>query len=334
MASMAHIYPLHILIATLAGLINRRQGEVLEYLIEENRVLREQLKGKRLRLNDDQRRRLAANGKKIGRRLLMQVATIVTPDTILRWHHRLIAAKWTYVSKRVGRPGLMKEIRELIVRFALENCGRGYCRIEGALRNVGHRVAPTTIRNVLKQHGIKPAPDRPTSWRAFLRSHWDQIAGTDFFTIEVWTPTGLKTFYVLFMIELNTRRVHVAGITRHPNDMWMGRAAERAAEFLKGRRFLISDGDTNFRYRFKIVMEAAGIKLMKTPYQAPNANAHAERFVRSIRQECLSRLILFGEGHLRRVIGEYLAHYNLERNHQGIGNELIASSSTAGRKTP
>ena len=175
MACMAQIYPLHILIASLAGLINRQQAEVLEYLIEENRVLKEQLKGKALRLNDDQRRRLAAKGKRIGRRLLMQVATIVTPDTILRWHHRLIAAKWTYGSKRVGRPGLMKEIREMIVRFARENCGWGYCRIEGALRNIGHRVAPSTIRNVLKQHGIRPAPDRPTSWRSFLKTHWEAI---------------------------------------------------------------------------------------------------------------------------------------------------------------
>ena len=222
--------------------MNRQQAEVLEYLIEKNRVLKEPLKGKALRLSDDQRRRLAAKGKRIGRRLLMQVATIVTPDTILRWHKRLSAAKWTYKTKRVGRPGLMKEIRTLIVRFAQENCGWGYCRIEGALRNVGHRVAPTTIRKVLKQHGIKPAPDRPTTWRAFLKSHWDQIAGTDFFTVEVWTGTGLKTLQILFMIELNTRRVHLAGITKQPNDMWMGHAAERAAGFLKGRRFLICDG--------------------------------------------------------------------------------------------
>ncbi|MFT4710825.1 MAG: hypothetical protein ACJAZ8_000887 [Planctomycetota bacterium] len=164
MAFMAHIYPVHILITSLAGLINRLQAEVLEFLIEENRVLKEQLKGRRIRLSDDQCRRLAAKGKRIGRRLLMQVAAIVTPDTILRWHRSLIAAKWTYLSKRVGRPGLMKEIRALIIRFAQENRGWGYCRIKSALRNVDHRVAPSTIRNVLKAHGIKPAPDRPTSW--------------------------------------------------------------------------------------------------------------------------------------------------------------------------
>jgi len=135
---------------------------------------------------------------------------------------------------------------------------------------------------------------------------------------------------VLFMIELDTRRVHLAGITRHPNDMWMGHAAERAARFLKGRRFLVCDGDSKFRYRFKIVMEAAGIKLIKTPYQAPNANAHAERFIRSIKSECVDRMILFGEAHLRRTIDEFLVHYNQERNHQGIGNELINARAGAG----
>ncbi len=132
------------------------------------------------------------------------------------------------------------------------------------------------------------------------------------------------------MIELETRRVHLAGITRHPNDLYMGYAAERAARFLKGRLFLICDGDSKFRYRFKIVMEAAGIKLIRTPYQAPNANAHAERFIRSIKNECLDRMILFGEGHLRRVLDEYLTHYNHGRNHQGIGNDLIDGSTTVG----
>jgi len=207
MAQMAEIYPLQVLLATVSGWMNRRQGEILEYLIEENRILKEQLKGKRLRLTDDQRRRLAAKGKRLGRRLLMQVATIVTPDTILRWHHRLIAAKWTYpTKKRVGRPGIMKRIRELIVRFATDNSGWGYCRIEGALLNVGHRVSPTTIAKVLKEHGIKPAPERTSSWRVFLRAHWEEIGATDFFTTEVWTPSGLRTYYALFFVELASQR--------------------------------------------------------------------------------------------------------------------------------
>ncbi|MCP3938461.1 MAG: hypothetical protein GY708_24200, partial [Actinomycetia bacterium] len=205
----ADTYPLRVLLLAVAGWVNRHQQHAVEYLVEENRVLKEQLGGRRLRLNDSQRRRLAAKGQRLGRRTLTAVATIVTPDTILRWHRRLIAAKWTYTKKRVGRPGLMKEIRELIVRLATENPTWGYCRIQGALKNLGHKVAPSTIAKTLKEHGIYPAPDRPSSWRTFLKAHWDQLAATDFFTVEVWTPKGLRTFYVLFFVELKTRRVHI-----------------------------------------------------------------------------------------------------------------------------
>ena len=319
----ADIFPLQLLLLTVSGWVNKHQQQVIEYLVEENHVLKEQMKGRRLRLTDDQRRRLAAKGKRIGRRVLMQVATIVTPDTILRWHHRLIAAKWTYPSRRIGRPGVMKLIRELIVRFAKENSTWGYCRVEGALRNLGHRVAPSTIAKTLKEHGIKPAPDRPSSWRVFLRAHWNEIAATDFFTTEVWTTSGLKTYYVLFFIELKTRRVHLAAPTTNPTDWFMGLAAEQASIFLTRCRYLIHDRDTKYSLRFRIVMEAAGITLIRTPFQAPNANAYAERFVRSIKEECLDRMILFGEGHLRRVIDQYVEHYYGERNHQGIDNELI-----------
>jgi len=325
------LYPLHILLASLAGLMNQQQAQVLEYLVEENRVLKEQLRGRRLRLTNDQRRRLAVKGKRIGRRLLEQVATIVTPDTILRWHRRLVAARWTYPHEGVGRPEVMGEIRALIVRFAQDNPSWGYCRLQGALRNLGHRVSPSTIRNVLKANGIKPAPDRPTTWRAFLRAHWSQIAAADFFTIAIWTASGLRTNYVLFAIELESRRVHLAGLTKNPTDLWMGHAAERLVEALPGMRHMICDRDAHFRLRFRLVMEAAGIRLVKTPYQAPNANAYAERFVRSIKEECLSRIILFGEGHLRRAVDEYLVHYNHERNHQGIGNELIDGKPSSGQ---
>ena len=188
-------HPLTLLLATVSGWMNSHQQRVLAYLVEENRVLKEQLGGRSLRLSDDQRRRLAAKGKRLGRAALDRVATIVTPDTIMRWHHRLIAAKWTYPArKRVGRPGLMKAIKALIVRMATDNPTWGYCRIQGELKAVGHRVASTTIANVLKDNGIKPAPNRPSSWRAFLRAHWEQIAATDFFSAEVWTPYGLRTY--------------------------------------------------------------------------------------------------------------------------------------------
>jgi len=183
----AETYPLQVLLLAFSGWISRHQQDVIEYLVEENWVLKEQVKGRHLRLTDDQRRRLAAKAKRLGRKTLEAVATIVTPDTLMRWHHRLIAMKWTYASRRVGRPGLMKAIAALIVRMACENSGWGYCRIQGELQALGHRVASTTIANVLKANGIKPAPDRPSSWRTFLKAHWGQVAGIDFFTTEVWT---------------------------------------------------------------------------------------------------------------------------------------------------
>ena len=164
--------PLQLLLLTVSGWVHRHQQDVIAYLVEENRVLKEQLGGRKLRLTDDQRRRLAAKARLLGRRALDAVATLVTPDTLMRWHRRLIAWKWTYVAGRVGRPGLRQAISDLIVRMARENDRWGYCRIQGELRKLGHRVAASTIGKVLKDHGIRPAPDRPTSWRTFLRAHW------------------------------------------------------------------------------------------------------------------------------------------------------------------
>src|SRR5215468_7381109 len=158
---IADLTPLQVLLVTLAGWINRHQRHVIEYLVEENRVLKGQLTGRRLRLTDDQRRRLAVKGRRLGRRFLRQVATIVTPDTILRWHRQLIARKWTFTPRRLGRRGIMTEISSLIVRMATENPRWGYTRIQGALKNLGHDVARSTVATVLKATGLPPAPDRP-----------------------------------------------------------------------------------------------------------------------------------------------------------------------------
>jgi hypothetical protein len=208
------------LLAALAGWINRHQQAVIEYLREENRVLKGQLGGKRTRLTDDQRRRLAVKGKAIGRRALAEVATLVTPDTILAWHRKLIALKWTY-KKRIGpgRPPVMKRIVDLAVRMARENPRWGYTRIQGALANLGHRVGRTTVANILKRRGIEPAPERGKrmSWATFLKAHWTKLAAIDFFTVEVWGLRGLVTFYVLIVIELSSRRVHFAGTTPSPD---------------------------------------------------------------------------------------------------------------------
>jgi len=237
--------PLRMLLVTLAGWVNRRQQEVIDYLVEEHRVLRQQLGVRRVRLNDDERRRLA------GRRLLRQVATIVTPDTILRWHRRLIAQKWTFTARRPGRPGIMREISALIVRMATENSGWGYTRIHGALRNLDHRVARSTVATVLKDQGIPPTPGRPSSWRTFLRAHWGAIAGADFFTTEVWTGGGLRTYYTLFVLDLASRRVQVVGSTPNPDAAFMVQAARRLTDtvdgFLAGYRILIATGTASGR---------------------------------------------------------------------------------------
>jgi hypothetical protein len=210
------LYPLQLLLVTIAGWLNRYQQHVIEYVMEENRVLKAQVKGRRFRLTDDQRRRLAAKGQRLGRRVLTRVATIVTPDTILRWHRLLIARKWTFERRRSGRPGIMRELSSLIVRMATENPTWGYTRTQGALRNLGHDVARSTVAKVLKANGIPPAPERPSSWRTFLRADWGEIAGADFFTSEVWTPRGLVTYDTLFVIDLRSRRIHVAGSTPIP----------------------------------------------------------------------------------------------------------------------
>jgi len=189
---VTEFYPLQVFLLTLSGFVNRHQIDVIAYLVEENRVLKEQVKGRRLRLTDDQRRRLAAKGKRIGRQALNRVATIVTPDTIMRWHRRLIAAKWTDRAERVSRPGLMMRIKALIVRMATDNPAWGHCRIQGELKCCGHRVASSTVANVLKDNGIKPALDRPSCWKSFLKAHWGLNAATDFFSVELWTQPDAR----------------------------------------------------------------------------------------------------------------------------------------------
>lgn len=330
---------LQLLLATFAGWVGRQQTAVITYLIEENRVLREQLEsdGKRLRFTDEQRRRLAAKGKPLGRKVLRQIAPIVTPETILAWHRRLIASRWTYPRKGVGRPGVMKEIRELIVRMAEENPSWGYARIQGALKHLDHRVARSTIAKVLKEHGIRPSPERPMSWRTFVRSHAHLIAAADFFTTEVWTVRGLVRYFTLFVIDIATRRVHIAGTTESPTSGWMEQMARNLTDceegFLAGERFLIIDRDAIFSPKFRSILRDSGVEILLTAYQAPNMNAYAERFVRSIKSECLDQVIFLGRDSLVRAIAEYAAHYHDERSHQGIGNVLVNGAEPQSKGT-
>ena len=323
--------PFRFVLISLAGWMNQRQIQMIDYLREENRVLREQLGGRRLRFNDDQRRRLAAKAKGLGRRLLSEVATIVTPETLLAWHRKLIAQKYDGSGKRdAGRPRKAGEIEALVVRMAEENRDWGYRRIQGALSNLGHELARSTIAEILQRHGIEPSPERSrkSTWKEFLTQHWELIVAADFFTVEVWTKRGLQRFIVLFFIELHTRKVEVVGIASKANRLWMSQIGRNLTDgidgILNGNRYLIHDRDPLFTIDFLKMLKDSGVKSVKLPPRSPNLNAYAERFVRSIKECCLDRLIFFGESSLRKAIHEFIVHYHHERNHQGLGNRLIA----------
>jgi transposase InsO family protein len=327
---MIDMSALQMWLVVLIGWLDRQEREALAYLIEENRVLREQIGGRRMQLTDDDRRRLAVRAYRLGRATLRDVATLVTPDTLLRWHRQLVARKWTYTGKRTSRRGVLAEIRQLIVRMGEENPTWGYTRIQGALKNLGHQVGRSTIVRILKAHGLPPAPTRPTSWQTFLRAHWGAIAAADFFATEVWTWQGLVTFYTVFVIDLASRRVRILGITPHPDDGFM-RQIVRTLTMADAEQcdVLICDRDAKWSASVRDRLNEAGIRVVQTPYQAPNANAHAERFVRSIKEECLHRIIPIGEGHFRRAVTEFIAHYHRERNHQGLENALIQGAPPA-----
>jgi putative transposase len=215
------------------------------------------------------------------------------------------------------------------VRMAQENRSWGYDWIAGALDNLGYRVSDQTVGNILKQHGIPPAPERQTTitWKEFIRTHMDVLVATDFFTVEVWTWCGLVTYYILFFVHLDSRKVYVAGITPHPNEQWMMQMARNvtieAWGFLASGQYLIHDRDGKYCPTLQQIIDAAGIKQIPLPARSPNLNAYAERWVRSVKNEALARMILFGEGSLRHMLNEYMEHYHQERNHQGKGNTLL-----------
>ena len=309
--------PFRLLAISVAGWLGQQQRDAIDYLREENRVLREQLGDRRLRLNDNQRRRLAAKAKELGRRGLREIATIVSPETLLRWHRRLIAQKYDGSKKRIpGRPRTFRKVETLVVRLATENRDWGYRRILGALSNVGHTIGRSTVANILKQHGIEPAPERSrkTTWKEFLSRHWDVLVAADFFTVEVWTRSGLTRFLVLFLIDLSTRRVEIGGIATKADGIWMDQVARNLCDdgdgFLTGKRYLIHDRDPLFTTASLATLAASGVKSVKLPPRSPNLNAYAERFVRTIKESCLDRMILFGEDSLRKAIREFLFHYH------------------------
>jgi putative transposase len=281
---------------TLAGWVNRSQQDVIEYLRTENQVLREHAGGRRLRFTDAQRRRLAKAAKAVGPGGLFGIGPIVTPDTLLRWYRRLVARKYDGSSCRgPGRPRTATTIQDLTVRMAEENHGWGYTRI-------------------LLEVGIEPAPERSRkmSWGKFLRAHWGAIAAMDFFTVEVLTARALVRYFVLFVIDLKTRRVHITGLLRRPTGYWMAQVARNLTDpedgFLRGARFLIHDRDPVFTKVVSETLLSAGVRSVRLPPRSANLNAYAERFIRSIKNECFSPMIPLSEKHLRRAVMEYAEH--------------------------
>jgi putative transposase len=321
--------PFTLLLISLAGWMNRNQQDVIAYLQEEIRVLKEQL-SKKPRFNDDQRRRLAIKGKHIGRTALNQFASLVTPNTLLAWHRRLIAQKYdSSRTRKPGRPPTAAQLKELILKLARENRSWGYTPIQGALANLHHEVGRSTIAKVMKTAGLEPSPQRRMglTWKEFLKTHWQVLAATDFFTVELWTAKGLVRYHVLFVIRLATREVQLAGIVPEPNAPWMQQVARNLTDpwdgFLRSNRYLIHDRATLFTDQFRRMLRDANVETIRLPAHSPNLNAYAERFVRTIRQECLDRMIFFGEASLRRAIDEFIRHYHEERNHQGLANKII-----------
>jgi hypothetical protein len=323
------------ILAYVTGTVDQELLARNEYLAAENRILKAQLKG-RLKLSDAERATLAEIGHRLGRRVLGEVANVARPDTILAWYRKLVARKFdgSQARRSPGRPRIKREVEQLIVRMAKENRDWGYDRIVGALANLGYKVCDQTVGNVLQRHALPPAPERKrtTTWAAFIRIHLALLAGTDFLTAEVLTLRGVVTYYVLFFIHLESRRVDIGGITVHPDERWMQQIARNVTMegcgALRGCRYLLHDRDTKYTHSFRAIIRSGDIEPLVLPARSPNLNAYSERWVRSVKEECLSKVILFGERSLRRAVSEYVEHFHAERNHQGKGNILLFPRDT------
>ena len=305
----------------LASLVwNDKHAKDLEIVVlrHQLQVLRRQVGRPRFGWSD--RLFLAAASRRLARETWR--AFLVTPQTVLRWHRELVRWKWSYSARgRPGRPALDEATRALILRLAGENPRWGYQRIQGELAKLGRRVSATAIRTLLSRHGLGPAPRRGgVSWAVFLRQHATSILACDFFTVEtVW----LKTLYVLFFIELGSRRVHLGGCTANPDPAWVTQQARNLArEWLdvEGQvRFLVRDRDSKFTRAFDKVFRSEAVRVLRTPVRAPRANAYAERWIRAVRTECLDWLLILNRTHLERVLRVYVGHYNHHRPHRGLG---------------
>ena len=318
------------LLASITGSVAQELLLHNEYLVTENQILRRRMKG-RVRLADGERKTLAAIGGQLGKQALEDIATIATPDTILAWHRKLAAQKFDGSQQRrsPGRPRIDEELEALVVRIAQENRRWGYDRIAGALKHLGYTISAQTVGNILKRNGIPPAPQRKdtTTWKEFIRTHMDVLVATDFFTTEVWTACGLVMYYVLFFIHVGSRKIQVAGMTPYPDQRWMVQMAHNVIiadrGFLQPGQYLIHDRDGKFCPAFYRIIDTVGVQRVVLPPRSPHLDAYAERWVRPVKDEVLSRLILLSGHSLRHALIQYEGHNHTERPHQGNGNAIL-----------
>ena len=323
------------IIAMVAYAINRQMARRIEYLVEEVRVLREvytETTGrKRISFTDEQRRRLAIKGKALTPQEREDCCQIVRPSTILAWFRQLAAKKYDSSEQRrkLGRPRKHTNIRELVIKLALENLGWGYTKIRDALRGLKIEIGRTTVANILTEAGIEPAPERKNkrTWAQFIRSHWETLYACDFFAVETLGVFGTVRYMVFFVIELKSRAVRIAGMRIDRDGAWMMQMAcnllDPADGFLRNATHLIHDRDPVFTAAWTALLKSGGVKCVRIPASSPNCTPYAERFVRTVRTECLNHFVIFGELHLRHLLREFVAHYLTERFHQGLGGQLI-----------
>lgn len=314
------------LVALIARLLCRELTQENEYVRPENRILRSKLL-RRIAFTDEERRTLVDVALEMERKLMRQVVSIVQPDTILAWQRRLEKQKWDYSDRRKrkpGRPRTAPQVEDLVCGMA-RAARWGYKRISGELKKLGIQISKTWVADILRRNGLPPSPERSgLSWREFLSRHVDVLLCADLLTQEVWTVAGLQTAYVFFVIHRRTRTVLLARATYSPYNEWMQQQVRNAlweCDELEIQPLLfLHDNDSCFSEAFDAVLRRAGVRPLKTPLQAPNANPHAERWVRSARRECLNHLVFLGLGSLQRALDQYRIFFNEHRPHQGIGN--------------
>ncbi|MFC1611645.1 integrase core domain-containing protein [Myxococcota bacterium] len=332
------ISALDFLVVMLACTLNDRMQKELDYTQAEVRVLKEVVKtltgNECIPFTDPQRRRLAILGKDLTPKERTEVCEIVKPATILAWFRNLVAKKYDGSGRRgPGRPRTATEKRELVIQIAKTNPGWGYSKIRDALRGLKINVGRTTIADILKDAGLEPAPerDKKRTWKQFMRSHRDSLYACDFFSVETLGLFGPVRQMVFFVIEVRTRVVEIVGIRVDPDGEWMKQMARNLIDcfdgFLVNAKYLIHDRDPLFTEAFRALLRSSGIEPIKLPARSSDLNPHAERFVKSIKYECLNHFVFFGERHLRYVIKEYMAHYLEERFHQGLDGQLIRSKN-------